>query len=82
MAQAGGIPPLVALALSGSNMQKEEAAVVLRNLSLNAENKASIAKFAAVADAAVAEAQRTAGGAVLSRQRGVLGQVTVDKNDH
>ena len=59
IAQAGGIPPLVALVQSGTIGQKEQAAYVLRNLPMDAENKALIAKFAAVADAAVAEAQRT-----------------------
>ena len=78
IAQAGGIPPLEALAQSGTYEQKLQAAHALRNLAMNAENKASIAKSAASADAAVTEVQRAAGGAVLSRLRGELGQLTIE----
>ena len=78
IAQAGGIPPLEALAQSGTYEQKLQATHALRNLAMNAENKASIAKSAASADAAVTEVQRAAGGAVLSRLRGELGQLTIE----
>ena len=50
MARAGGIEPLVALARSGTDLQKFRAAGALRKLALNADNKAAIAAAEAALD--------------------------------
>ena len=44
IAEAGGIPPLVALARDGTYTQKQYAAVALANLSNCADNKVAIAQ--------------------------------------
>ena len=44
IAEAGGIPPLVALARDGTYEQKRIAAGALRNLAVNADNEVLIAK--------------------------------------